>query len=306
MNVIQKCTLPQILRVLVAGHLADPVIEAGRRSRTRRRATARSGSGRRRSRCCARSGRCRHWRSTTPVTPPTVNTKMKPTAHSIGVFELDRTAPHCRDPGEDLDARRHRDDQRRGHEVGAGVDVDAGHEHVVRPHHEADHADRDHGVGHAEIAEDRLAAERRDHVADDPEARQDHDVDFWVAEEPEQVLEQHRIAAAGRIEERGAEIAVADQHGDRAGQHRNRQHQQKRRHQLGPDEQRHLVQRHAGGSHVEDRHDEIHRAQQRTCTGKVEREQRAVHSHAGLVGRVRQRRIQRPAGAGLTHQQSDA
>ena len=33
-------------------------------------------------------------------------------------------------------------------------------EHVVRPDDEADQADRDHRVGHAEIAEDRLAARR--------------------------------------------------------------------------------------------------------------------------------------------------
>ena len=103
-----------------------------------------------------------------------------------------------------------------------------GDEHVVRPPDKADHADGDHGVDHAEVAEDRLVAERRDHVADDPERRQDHDVDLGVAEEPEQVLEQHRVAAAGRVEERGAEIAVADQHRDRAGQHRDRQQQQER------------------------------------------------------------------------------
>ena len=89
--------------------------------------------------------------------------------------------------------------------------------HVVRPHDEADHADAHHGVNHAEVAEDRLLAEGRDHVADDAEARQDHDVDFRMAEEPEQMLEQHRVAASGRVEERGAEIAVTDQHGDRAG-----------------------------------------------------------------------------------------
>jgi hypothetical protein len=85
---------------------------------------------------------------------------------------------------------------------------------VVRPHDEADDADRDHGVGHAEIAEDRLLREGRDDVADDAEARQDQDVDFGVAEEPEQMLEQDRVAAAGRIEEGGAEVAVGQQHGD--------------------------------------------------------------------------------------------
>ena len=88
-------------------------------------------------------------------------------------------------------------------------------EHVVRPDDEADHADRDHRIGHAEIAEHRLAAEGRDHLADHAEARQDHDVDLGVAEEPEQMLVEHRIAAARGVEEGRAEIAVGQQHGDR-------------------------------------------------------------------------------------------
>src|SRR3546814_9452623 len=46
------------------------------------------------------------------------------------------------------------------------------------------------------------------------------DVDFRMAEEPEQMLEQDRIAAAGRIEEGRAEVAVGQQHRDRAAQNR--------------------------------------------------------------------------------------
>src|SRR3712207_8800449 len=42
----------------------------------------------------------------------------------------------------------------------------------------SDDADRDHRIGHAEIAEDRLAAEGGDDLADHAEARQDHDVDL--------------------------------------------------------------------------------------------------------------------------------
>jgi hypothetical protein len=41
---------------------------------------------------------------------------------------------------------------------------------VVRPHDEADDADRHHGVGHAEIAEDRLLREGRDDVETMPKA----------------------------------------------------------------------------------------------------------------------------------------
>jgi hypothetical protein len=56
--------------------------------------------------------------------------------------------------------------------------------------------------------------------------RQQQDVHLGVAEEPEQVLEQDRIAAAGGVEEVGAEMAVGEQHGHGAGQHRQRGDQQ--------------------------------------------------------------------------------
>ena len=164
---------------------------------------------------------------------------------------------------EDLHARRHRDDHGGGDEVALHVEAQAGGVHVVGPHDEADEADGDHGVDHAEIAEDRLAREGRDDVADDAEARQDQDVDFGVTEEPEQVLEQDRVAAAVGLEEGGAEIAVGQQHGDAAGQHRQRQQQQEGGHQDRPGEQRHLVQRHARGAHVEDGGDEVDGAQDR-------------------------------------------
>jgi hypothetical protein len=133
---------------------------------------------------------------------------MKPIAHSIGVSEADRSAPHGRDPAEDLHAGRDRDDHRRGGEIHLHVDAHSGREHAVRPDDEPDHADRDHRIGHAEIAEHRLQAERRDDLADHSEARKDHDVDLGVAEEPEQMLVENRVAAAAGIEEGRPEIAV--------------------------------------------------------------------------------------------------
>ncbi len=122
--------------------------------------------------------------------------------------EGDRAAPHGGDPAEDLHARGHGDHHRRGDEVALHVERQAGGVHVVCPHDEADAADGDHRVDHRHVAEDRLAAEGRDDVADDAKARQDQDVHFGVAEEPEQVLEQDRVAAAVRGEEGRAEIAV--------------------------------------------------------------------------------------------------
>src|SRR6185312_15824025 len=110
-------------------------------------------------------------------------------------LELDRAAPHGGNPGEDLHARGYGDDHAGGDEVGLHRRRHADGEHVVGPNHEADAA---HGISHAEIAEHRLARERRYDLADHAEARQNHDVDFRVAEEPEQMLEQQRIAAAVR------------------------------------------------------------------------------------------------------------
>jgi len=59
----------------------------------------------------------------------------------------------------------------------------------------------------------------------------------------------------------GAEVAVGQQHGDGAGQHRQGEQQQEGRHQDRPGEQRHAVERHARRAHVEDRGDEVDGAQ---------------------------------------------
>src|SRR6185312_1571957 len=97
--------------------------------------------------------------------------------------------------GEDLHAGGYRDDHGGEHEIGLRVHADARRVHVMRPDHEADHADGDHGVGHAEIAEHRLLGEGGDDLAHHAEAGDDEDVHFGMAEEPEQMLPQQRIAA---------------------------------------------------------------------------------------------------------------
>ena len=174
-----------------------------------------------------------------------------------GEAELDGPAPHGRDPREDLHARRHRDHHGGEDEVRLRIHLHAGGIHMVRPHDEAHDADGDHGVSHPEIAEHRLAGERRYDMADDAETRQDEDVDLGVAEEPEQMLVQQRIAATGGIEEGRAEVAIRQQHRDRTGKNRERKKQQERGDEHGPNKQRHLVQRHAGRAHVEDGRDEV-------------------------------------------------
>eukprot|EP01026_Neomeris_dumetosa_P060822 TRINITY_DN57379_c0_g1_i1.p5 TRINITY_DN57379_c0_g1~~TRINITY_DN57379_c0_g1_i1.p5 ORF type:complete len:100 (+),score=17.34 TRINITY_DN57379_c0_g1_i1:51-350(+) len=94
-------------------------------------------------------------------------------------------------------------------------------------------------------------------MADDAEGRQDHDVDFGVAEEPEEMLEEDRITAARRIEECRAEIPIGQQHRDGPTEDRQGKEQQERGDQHRPGEQRHFMQCHAWRAHVEDRRDEV-------------------------------------------------
>ena len=114
----------------------------------------------------------------------------------------------------------------------------------------AEERDDDRRRGDRLVAEDRLAGEDRQDLGDDPEARQDHDVDLGVPEEPEQVLPQQRVAALARVEEVRAEVAVGQQQRHGAGDHRQREDQQDRVDEDRPDEQRQAAPAHAGRAHV--------------------------------------------------------
>ena len=63
------------------------------------------------------------------------------------------------------------------------------------PDQEADQRDGHAAHGDEPVAEDVAAAERRDHLADDAHGRQDHDVHGRMGVEPEEVLEEDRVAA---------------------------------------------------------------------------------------------------------------
>ena len=153
--------------------------------------------------------------------------------------------------------------------IGLGAARHPDRVHVMGPDDETDESDRNQRVYHSEIAEDRLAAERGNDVADDAEAWQYHDVNLGMTEEPEKMLIQHRIAAALRREKRCSEIAIGQKHCNRAGEHRQRQQQQESRHQDRPGEQRHFVQGHARRPHIENGGDEIDRAEDRRRTRDV-------------------------------------
>ena len=178
---------------------------------------------------------------------------------SIGVCEADLAAPHRRDPVEDLDAGRHADDHRRDHEERVRRRRHPDGEHVMRPHAEADEPDRDGGADHRGVAEHRLAREDRDDLGREAEAGQHQHVDLGVAEDPEEVLPQHRRAAGLRVEEVRAEIAVEQQHDLRGRQRGDDDQHHAGRHEVEPDDERHAAERHAGAAHAQGGGDDVDR-----------------------------------------------
>jgi hypothetical protein len=157
-----------------------------------------------------------------------VNIVMKPSANSIGVVNRDAQ------PG-----------------------VHAGHEHVVRPDREAQHHDRHQREGHHPVAEHRFSGVRRDDLADDPEPGQHHDVDGRVRVEPEDVLVHDHVAAGARIEEVRVQGAVEQHEELRPRDERRGDHDEERRREVRPHEQRHAPERHAGRAHRDDRDQEV-------------------------------------------------
>ncbi len=79
---------------------------------------------------------------------------------------------------------------------------DAGREHVVDPKPEAQDRQRHRRRHDPAVAQQRRARHHRQDGRDHPGRGQEDDVDLGVAEEPEQVLPQQRVAAVFDLEER--------------------------------------------------------------------------------------------------------
>ena len=143
--------------------------------------------------------------------PPIVNMAIKPMANSMGVLKCS-LPPHMvasqakilipvGTPIRKLSAEKNM--QRQGGHAGG--------EHMVRPNGKGQHADGDPGKDNRFVPKQRLAREDRNDLGDNPEGRQDQDIDLRVAEEPEQVLPEQRVAALGDVVEMGAQQAVEQQ-----------------------------------------------------------------------------------------------
>ncbi len=232
--------------------------------------------------------------------------------------EVDVAAPQCQHPVVDLDRGRDRDDQRGGRKEEAEVRVHAADEHMVRPHHHRQHADRQDRPHHGAIAEDALARMHADQVRHDAERRQRDDIDLGMAEEPEQVLEQQRTAALvvqllahrhhRRHEEAGADGFVKQHHHAGDEQRGERQQREDRGHEDAPDGQRHPHQRHALGARLQHRGHVVQATHRRSDDEDQQRHQHQDDAPvvAGRAGQDRLRRIQRPASAGRPARHEEA
>ena len=143
-----------------------------------------------------------------PVSPPTRNRPRKREHPDHRRLQPDGALVHRRRPVERLHGRRDRDGVGQEREHQRRVRRDSRHEHVVRPHEEAEDGNRQAREGDERVAEDALAREAGDDLADRAHRRQNHDVDGRVRVEPEHVLEQHRVAAERGIEDAEAEAAL--------------------------------------------------------------------------------------------------
>ena len=165
-------------------------------------------------------------------------------------LERDMRLVECRRPVEHLDRRRHRDEEGQQREHRAGIGRLPADEHVMAPNQKPERGDRKDRIGHEAIAEHRVAAEAADDLARDAHGRHDHDVDGRMRVEPEQVLEQQRIAAQRRIEHADAESALDTHEHQRHREHRRRQHQDQAGRVHRPDEQRQAEPGHARRAHL--------------------------------------------------------
>ena len=107
---------------------------------------------------------------------------------------------HGRGPIEDLDGRGHGNQIAQQRENQRGVERYSSHKHVVRPDKESEHRDCNYSEGHEFIAENAFTREASHDLANHTHARQNHDVYRRMRVEPEEMLEQQRVAAFLRIE----------------------------------------------------------------------------------------------------------
>ena len=146
------------------------------------------------------------------------------------------------------------------------------------------------------VPEQRFAAEGGYHFGHDTHGRQNQDVDLGVAEEPEQVLPQDRVAAGGGIEEVGAELPVGGKFDEGHGDDGEGQHQQDAGNQGHPHEHRHTHQGHSGARILMMVTTNVETGGQRCDAQQLQAERPEVQAFANAERRGGEVSIGEPAG----------
>src|SRR5260370_10289396 len=126
--------------------------------------------------------------------------------------EMNLSSPHSCQPVKDLNAGRNRDRHGRKDKEGVGMRTHAYGEHVMRPHAYAHEGDCHTSCHHDGITEDGLAGEYWNDLGDVSERGDHQNVNFRMAEDPEEVHPQYGGAPRLSVEEVSAQIAVDSEH----------------------------------------------------------------------------------------------
>src|SRR5271169_1118878 len=127
----------------------------------------------------------------------------------------------------------------------------------MRPDQKSEDGDGDRRQRYEAIAEDPLAREAGDDLADDSHRRENHDVDGGMGVEPEQMLEEQGIAAKFGIEDSEMQRAFDGHQHDGDGDDRGSQNLDDAGGVVRPNEQGQARPGHAGSAHAVDGHHEI-------------------------------------------------
>ena len=189
--------------------------------------------------------------SITPVSPPAMKIAKNPRIQSIGILTLRR-------PDHIVAIQ-----QKTCVPVGIAMMMlaavkklspelrETGREHVVDPQPEPHERGGDERQDDRQIPEHPPLREGGDDGRDNAGSRNEDDVDLGMAEEPEHVLPQQRVARVLDVEEMRADESIENERRAREHHGRHREQHHERRHDLRPHEDRDPVQRHPGRAQLE-------------------------------------------------------
>ena len=182
-------------------------------------------------------------------------------------FERDLGLVERGGPVEHLDGRGNRHEEAEERKDDAGINRLPRHEHVVSPHQKAEDRDGKAGIADERVAKRTPPRKTGDDLADHPQPRQHHDVNRRMRIEPEQMLEQDRVAPQLGIENADAQAALHENQQQRHRQHRRGQHHDQAGGIDRPQKQRQPRPRQPGRPHAVNRDDEVQAGQNRRKAG---------------------------------------